>query len=88
MDGTTRDPVGLTASINPTAADFKRVYAWLFWHAPRRYIIAVLAVTLWLIAGDAWLSGNTTTAVAEGGLVTLYLVLAGFRCEPTLRLRD
>lgn len=76
MDGTARDPAHLTASINPTAADFKRVYAWLFWHAPQRYFVAVLAVTLWLVAGNAWVHGNYFTAASEGALVAFYLLLA------------
>jgi hypothetical protein len=76
MDGTQADRVALCASINPTATDFKRVYAWLFWHAPRRYVIAILGVALWLIAGEAWARGDIHTAVAEGALVAGYLVLA------------
>jgi hypothetical protein len=76
MDGRRDDRAALTASIDPTANDFKRVYAWLFWHAPRRYPIAVLCVTLWLVAGDAWLRGHSAAAAAEAALVTLYLLIA------------
>ncbi|HTV73727.1 MAG TPA: YcxB family protein [Candidatus Acidoferrales bacterium] len=76
MDGTNAETTALCASINPTAADFKRVYAWLFWHAPRRYLIAILGATLWLIAGEAWLRGDIPTAVAEGALVAGYLLVA------------
>ena len=76
MDGLPVDRAALTASIDPTASDFKRVYAWLFWHAPRRYLIAILGVTLWLVAADAWFRGYTTAATAEGALVALYLLIA------------